>query len=214
MGSYRKGILGPFRGKVGHVIGYSWRGKDLMRGLPKEITTAATDKQLEQRAKFSTVVKFLTPIQEVISIYFGKGRKAKSPFNLAMGYHLNEALLPGPNGTWLIYFPKVLISRGPLRSAENAQVVAGAVNELNLTWLDNSGQGSAAATDQLIVVVYCTDMDEFLIFEPSVERSDAAAVLSIPPKLMGSLAEVWITFVTADQKMVAMSSYAGSATVP
>ncbi len=40
MGSYNKGILGPFRGNVGSEIGYSCRGKELMRGLPKETTTS------------------------------------------------------------------------------------------------------------------------------------------------------------------------------
>lgn len=74
MGTYNKGILGPFRGKVGSVIGYSWRGKDLMRGLPKESTSEATDAQLEQRAKFRTVIKFLTPaparLHRVVFHYF------------------------------------------------------------------------------------------------------------------------------------------------
>lgn len=214
MGTYNKGILGPFRGKVGHVIGYSWRGKDLMRGLPKESTTAATAAQLEQRAKFSTVIKFLTPIKEVVGTYFGKEQNSKSPFNLATGYHLDEALLPGPDDTWLMDYPKVLISRGPLRGADSAMVTAGGASELNLSWADNSGQGSASATDVLIAVVYCTEMNEFVIVNPAATRGDATAVLRIPGYLTGSLAEVWITFVTEDQKYAAISSYVGSVTVP
>ncbi len=214
MGSYNKGILGPFRGKVGNVIGYSWRGKDLMRGLPKETTTAATDAQLEQRAKFRTVIKFLTPIKEVVGTYFGKEQKSKSPFNLATGYLLNEALLPGPDDTWLIDYPKVLISRGQLRGADNAVVAAGGPNELNLSWTDNSGQGSASATDVLIAVVFCTEMNEFVIVNPAATRADTATVLTIPAYLNGTLAEVWITFVTDDQKYAAISSYLGAVTVP
>ena len=214
MGSYRKGILGPFRGKVGPVIGYSWRGKDMMRGLRKESSTAATLAQLEQRAKFSTVIKFLSPIKGIISAYFGKEQKTKSQFNLATGYHLTEALLPGPNDSWLIDYPKVLISRGDLRGVENATVTPGAVSEINLTWTDNSGQGSADATDLLVVVVYCTEMSEFMQFNPAATREDAAVVLDIPRYLMGSLAEVWVTFVTANGKIAAVSSYAGSVTVP
>lgn len=212
MGSYSKGILGPFRGKVGAVIGYSWRGKDLMRGLPKESTTTATAAQLEQRAKFSTVIKFLTPIKGILSAYFGKEQKARSPFNLATGYHLNEALLPGPDDTWLIDYPKVLISRGDLRGVDNPQVtVEGGL--INLTWTDNSGQGSADATDLLIAVVYCTEMNEFVQFNPAATRADAAVQLAIPAYLSGSLAEVWATFVTADGKLAAISSYAGAVTV-
>ncbi len=214
MGSYSKGILGPFRGKVGAVIGYSWRGKDLMRGLPKESTTTATAAQLEQRAKFSTVIKFLTPIKSILSAYFGKEQKAKSPFNLATGYHLNEALLPGPDDTWLIDYPKVLISRGDLRGVDNPAVAARGVGELELTWTDNSGQGSADATDVLVAVVYCTEMNEFVQFNPAATRADATTTLAIPAYLSGSLAEVWVTFVTANGNLAAISSYAGSVTVP
>ncbi len=214
MGSYRKGILGPFRGKVGQVIGYSWRGKDLMRGLPKESTIAPTDGQLEQRAKFRTVIKFLKPIKVIVGAYFGKEYKSKSPFNLATGYHLSEALLPGPNDTWVMDYPKVLISRGPLRGADNPQVEPGDRNELNLTWIDNSGQGSASESDILIAVVYCTEMNEFVIVNPAARRKDAATTLPIPPYLAGSLAEVWITFVTEDKNYAAISSYVGSVTVP
>ena len=214
MGSYNKGILGPFRGKVGTVIGYSWRGKELMRGLPKETTTAATPAQLEQRAKFSTVIKFLTPIKSIVGAYFGKEQKSKSPFNLATGYHMSEALLPGIDDTWLIDYPKVLISRGDLRGIDNPVVAAGALNTINLTWTDNSGQGSADATDILVVVVFCTEMGEFVQFNPAATRADATVALTIPAYLSGTLAEVWATFITADGKLAAISSYAGSVTVP
>lgn len=214
MGSYNKGILGPFRGKVGSVIGYSWRGKDLMRGLPKESSKPATPEQLEQRAKFRTVIKFLIPIKDIIGAYFGKEQKSKSPFNLATGYHLSEALLPGPDDSWLIDYPKVLISRGALRGVDNPEVSPGAANTINLTWTDNSGQGSAGATDQMVVVVFCTEMVEFVQFNPAATRADGSVELNIPAYLTGTLAEVWVTFVTENGNHAAISSYAGSVTVP
>jgi len=36
MGTYNKGILGAFYGKVGTVVGSTWRGKDVMRSLPRK----------------------------------------------------------------------------------------------------------------------------------------------------------------------------------
>lgn len=214
MGSYTKGILGPFRGKVGTVVGYTWRGKDFMRSLPKARTTIATEKQLVQRAKFKTVIRFLTPIQEVVGAYFGKDQKTKSPFNLATGYHLEEALVAGPNNTWLIDYPKVLISRGNLRGIDTLGMAAGSTGLLKLTWEDNSGQGSATATDQLVVVVYAMEMDEFVLFNPIALRSEGEVTLTFPPYLSGSLAQVWATFITEDGKTAAISSYAGSETIP
>ena len=42
MGTYNKGILGAFSGKVGPVVGATWRGKDVMRSLPKKTNRLAT----------------------------------------------------------------------------------------------------------------------------------------------------------------------------
>ena len=214
MGSYTKGILGPFRGKVGTVIGYSWRGKDLMRSLPKASTSDATEKQLVQRAKFRTVIGFLMPIAAVVGRYFGKQQHSKSPFNEATGYHLKHALLEGPDNTYLIDYPKVLISRGPLRGMADVQVTAGDPGELNLTWLDNSEQGSASATDVLVAVVFCIELAQFQMFETAITRADGAAVLTMPSFSTGSEAEVWATFVTVDNNLAATSSYVGTVTVP
>ena len=35
MGKIKTGILGGFQGKVGTVIGSTWRGESIMRALPK-----------------------------------------------------------------------------------------------------------------------------------------------------------------------------------
>ena len=58
MGTYNKGILGAFSGKVGPVVGASWRGKEVMRSLPKKSNRVATATQLLQRQKFAMVQAF------------------------------------------------------------------------------------------------------------------------------------------------------------
>ncbi|WP_291131895.1 DUF6266 family protein [Flavobacterium sp. UBA7682] len=55
MGTYNKGILGPFSGKVGTVVGANWRGKDIMRSLPKKTNRTPTETQLLKRQLFTTV---------------------------------------------------------------------------------------------------------------------------------------------------------------
>ena len=37
MAEIKKGILGGFSGKVGTVVGVNWRGKDIIRSLPKNL---------------------------------------------------------------------------------------------------------------------------------------------------------------------------------
>jgi len=58
MAEIKKGILGGFSGKVGTVIGVNWRGKDIIRSLPKASKKAPTEEQLIQRVKFRKTIVF------------------------------------------------------------------------------------------------------------------------------------------------------------
>ena len=68
MGTYRKGILGSFSGKVGTVVGSSWKGVDYMRSIPRLSSKAPTDLQMIQRAKLGLAVGFLQPISALVNV--------------------------------------------------------------------------------------------------------------------------------------------------
>ena len=92
MATISKGILGGFSGKVGTVVGANWRGKDIIRSVPKTGHRTATDKQLLQQMKFKLVVTFLQPLKSIQNLYFGSESGAKSRVNLAVSYTINEAV--------------------------------------------------------------------------------------------------------------------------
>jgi len=52
MGTYVKGILGNFSGKVGTVIGSNWKTVNYMRSLSGKRKGTPTSAQLEQQMKF------------------------------------------------------------------------------------------------------------------------------------------------------------------
>jgi len=49
MGTIRKGVLGGFSGKVGTVVGSSWKGVSFMRSLPGKVKDPRTLLQLNHR---------------------------------------------------------------------------------------------------------------------------------------------------------------------
>ena len=212
MATFDKGILGGFSGKVGTVVGARWRGKNIMRSLPQRGDYTPSELQLQQRAKFKTVIRFLTPIQRIVAKFFGSEQGDKSPFNLATGYHLTEAVIPDGDD-YVMDYPKVLISRGDLRGLTDETLTAAANQELTLGWTDNSGQGNADANDKLVVVVYSPTANLYQQVDPAGVRSDASATLSLPAYYSGLEVQVWATFVTADEKLAATSSYLGAVTV-
>jgi hypothetical protein len=214
MGKIPDGIFGGFSGRVGRVVGYQWRGEDLLRRAPKKRPKGSgTEKQLKQRDKFAMVMGFLTPIQDVVGVYFGNKYKSKSRFNLAMSYNLTNAVVEVPPSSFALDFPKVLLTKGGLRGMESGAVVVQPGRILELNWVDNSGQGSAAADDLVLVIVYSPVQELFQVYDPAALRGEATVQLTLPTYFSGDEVQVWASMISADRKVAAMSSYLGSAIV-
>ena len=196
------------------MVGYNWRGEDLLRKAPKKRPKGSgTDKQREQREKFALVMGFLTPVQDVVSKYFGSNQRSKSRFNLAMGYNLTHAVLEVTPGTYALDYPRVLLTKGSLRGMESGSVAAQAGRVLELSWTDNSGQGSAAADDLVLVVVYSESQGLFQEFDPAALRGEATVQLTMPTYFSGEEVQVWASMLSADRKVAAISSYLGAVVV-
>ncbi len=56
MGKISQGILGGFSGKVGGVVGSSWKGIAVMKAKPLSVANPRTALQVAQRTKFSAIV--------------------------------------------------------------------------------------------------------------------------------------------------------------
>lgn len=209
MGTYNKGILGAFSGKVGPVVGATWRGKDVLRSLPRRGNRVASETQLLQRLKFSTVTAFLTPLQAIISRYYGSDTTDKTRRNQAMSYHMIEATqYVDPN--FEILYNKVQISKGDLLGIQNPTATAAAATSIGFTWTNNAGQGQAKATDKVILAVYEPTTKTTVYSLNAGDRSDGTANLILPAYLSGLTAHVWITIASSNDKLYATSVYLGN----
>ena len=207
MGTYNKGILGPFSGKVGTVVGANWRGKDVMRSLPKKTDRTPTATQLLQREKFTAVSDFLTPISNVLSLFYGSGSGELTRRNQAMSYHMKEAVnYVDPN--FEIVFDKVQISKGDLLGVQNPTVMSPDPGVIKFNWDDNSEQGSAKATDQLVVVLYSPAEDLYY-----TNGNAAGVTIPLPTYFAGLEVQSWITFASATGKSYATSVYLGAVVI-
>ena len=112
MGTIRKGANGGFSGKAGSVVGSSWRDVDYIKGLPKLSSKPATERQLEQRAKFATAVNFLQPVKQLLNLGFSTQRTGRATgYNIGLR-HLLENAIAGDYPTYGIDYSKVVISKG------------------------------------------------------------------------------------------------------
>lgn len=211
MGTINKGILGGFSGTVGTVIGGSWKGIDYMRSQPARRSGTQSQPQLEQQAKFKLVVQFLQSMTALVMTTFHNYAVKMTGFNSALSYNIKN-VITGTYPNYTIDYAQVLVSRGDLPNGSGPAAVAGTGGAINFTWTDNSGMGKAAVTDLAVLVAYSASYNLSIYDLAGAQRSAGAATLDAST-FSGETVEVYIGFISQDQKEIATSIYLGQVTV-
>jgi len=212
MGKIRKGILGGFSGKVGTVVGASWKGIAYMRSLPQKVRNPRTEPQRMQRSKFALSLNFLQPMTALLRTGWKLYANRQSPFNAAMSYTVFNAIT-GTYPNYAIDASKVFISRGALSPAVNASVAASSGATVTFNWNDNSGTSAANTTDKALLAVVNPEKSEAVLDTDGARRSDTTMSVNMPANWAGETVHTYMGFVSEDGREVANSAYLGAITV-
>ena len=214
MGKISQGVLGGFSGKVGNVVGGSWKGIDYMRIKPASVANPRTAAQVDQRSKFSIVLNFLQPLSEFLRVGFKLYAKKMTQFNSAMSYNLNHAVT-GAYPNFSIDYPNVLVSRGQLNGAIGAAATSTNPATVDFTWVDNSGPGrsKASTTDKAMLLLYNASKGIAVYNLEGESRDTGAQSLDTPADFSGDDVEAFMAFISEDGSQVSNSVYVGSVTV-
>ena len=107
-----------------------------------------------------------------------------------------------------ISYQHVLVSKGLLAGAVNAAAADNEEHNILFNWSDNTGTGTAKATDRVILVGYFPALKQ-VIYSVDAIRKDCRAYLETNT-MEGYDAETWIGFISADEKDAADSRYTGT----
>jgi len=212
MGIIRQGVIGGFSGKVGNVIGASWKGIAYMRIRPVSVANPKTDAQLDQRMRFTVTLRFLQPLTQFLKTGFKNFAVKMSPFNNAMSYNLRNSIL-GTYPNYTVNYPTALVTRGNLSPALNQAAASTVAGTIQFTWTDNSDEAGASALDQNLLVVFNPVKNQAVTFSALGTRADATQAVTVPHSFSGDLVHCYIGFITVDGKLVSNSKYAGAITV-
>lgn len=207
MGTIKKGILGRFSGKVGTVVGGSWKGIAYMRSLAQSVSNPRTEGQVSQRTKFALSLAFLKPMTAYLRVGYKTHAIRQTAFNAAMSYTLANAI-SGEFPDYDLDFASALVSRRNLMPASNGNAAA-SLGKVTFSWDDNSGVGSALATDLSMPLVFNKDKGEAVFNTLGATRAEGSAKVNIPSDWAGDSIELYLGFVSADGKSVANSVYLG-----
>ena len=203
------GILGAFIGKAGNVSGYMRNGENFIRSKRRKTSKEMTPKRLAQQQKIKVCNEFTKAFSG--TGFFNKTFPAYGDtgtgYNRATSAIMNLAIV-GDYPDISISYPLVLISKGPLPAAENANAAVNENGNIFFSWTDNSGTGTAKTNDKVILLAYFPALKQMIYSISAAVRADCQALL-ITNAMKGYEVQTWIGFLSNDEKAAACSVYTG-----
>lgn len=203
MGKINQGVFGEVKGKVGNLVGCTWKGIPYMRTRPAHMTNPRTASQQNQRGRFSIAMNFLRPITPFIRYGYQEFAKKQTPFNAAMSYLMKNAFT-GEGEDLALDYNKVLVMHGTLTQAENAAVTL-ENGCARFTWDNNSGQGNATEDDAVFLLVYNKERNEAVYETAEAMRPSCKAEMRYPQEWKEHELAVYLGFCNVAGKGVSNS---------
>ena len=211
MATYQKGILEGLSGKLGNLVFAQRKGVTVIRSRPgPRLKESFTQKQVEQQAKFSLMVRFLRPLTGLLNQTFGRNAKAMSCFNAALSYNIKHSIV-GHFPALRIDYSEVQLSRGNLQGIASAICIPLVAGKLAFIWSYNSSSASQAA-DLVFLAVYCQDFNQWVYCLGAAQRDTEIATLKVNG-FIGKSVQTWMGFISADGNNSSNSFYTGMVTV-
>lgn len=209
MATINNGVIGRASGKVGAVIASSWKSINYLKGLPKKRTKGMSEDQLIQQERFLKIAKFLMPITPILQVGFGLSKTEKmTPTNVALQLNIAQAIT-GAYPNFALDYSKIDISTGSYLNGGSMEAAVGA-GTLSVFWdTALSTLYKTKADDQVIILIYQPEKDEFMTTPTPPTRADGTIDIQIPLHLLGGKGHVWIFFTDRKAEKVSKSTYLG-----
>ena len=173
MATIAYGILGGFDGRVGPVIGYTWRGRMCLRARPSHVANPRTEAQQAHRMAFRTMVQLSARMKEAIRV----GMRAES---LALGMteqNLFVKLGFGAMGAEGLDYGRLRVSSGPVAGVAVAAVEIDSEGIARLEWEKAAAGQRASGEDEVLLYAYCPAAGCGVLSAPMPRRRKRLAMM-------------------------------------
>jgi len=204
MAKIKQGIFGAISGKIGNLVGSSWKGIAVMKIKAASVSNPKTSGQVAQRSNFKNAVKFASEILSPIIIpLWNRFSVQMSGFNSFVQSNISNFTTPMPN------IPANLImSTGKIGATTINSITASSItNHVDFTWTDDSGSENKLSTD--VAYLLAINVSSGVIMGAYSGDTRSSGGSSIPNAIAPAIGEsVWgyIAFRRADGTMVSNSS--------
>lgn len=208
MAKFNKGILGPLSGKIGPVIGSSWKGVTYLKTVTKNpINRVPTPAQQAHYRKFVFLTRWLRPLHPYLMIGFRNLAAETTEINAAFSHNFKAALIGSGDNLQLDY-QSVRICRGDLKGIYQPNLILLNENTIQVSWQNIEGPLSQY-NDQLILVVYNDELSIADGFTGGVKRSAKTCTFIFDQRLVGKPFHVFVGLIAMNGREISESQYLG-----
>lgn len=198
MGKQISGILGPYTGKIGNVVGGKWRGRYTTRVYTSEVANPNTEKQQQVRARFAELAKLASAMKCPIDMGFYYPAKSQKVLEQNVFFTENwRAVLATSVDDVIVNYSELLLSKGPLPSMVPGTADWGSTEHLtlNFPFTANIGQGcggaAVSATDEIYVYIYSEELEQGML-SSSALASGSSVTMTVPNAWSGIEVHAWM----------------------
>lgn len=200
-----QGILGGVLGKVGNVVGSSWKGIPILKSRPLSVANPRTTKQVAQRSKMTNVVAFAQPLlSSIIKPLNDRFAQQSSGYNdfVSRNIALFASEAPTPAADLRISVGKMAAVNPNSIDSTNGSAKVG------ITFPNALTDAFASATDKAFVVIYNATQKSFGTSGGNDSRNDEGADVTMSSAVATSdVLHVWLAFRREDGTIVSNTGY-------
>jgi len=204
MGTYSNGVMGPFNGKVGTVVGYMWNGKFCMRAYQKYVKNPRTEAQTAHRQMFKQEVQLAAKMRRAVAKTLRDSAREEGLTAYNLFVKLNQRAFGMEEGRLTVDYSALTLSVGDVPPVEPRGMEWSADNVLEVRF---SPTGAGSRYDLVYLYVYVPDLESGYLAAP-VHRRDKRLAVALPDEYAGHQAQAYL-MVQADDGRWSLSAYAG-----
>lgn len=202
MAKLEQGILGPFRGKVGTVVGYLWRGRQVVRSYRGEIHYPNTENQQLERSWFVSMVRFAATARGALLLGL---RECAAELQMTEGNAFVKQNKRHFSLSGAVDYRHLVLATG---AAAPVRFTAGAIDAegiLQVRFERNGGMSRAKGSDRVYLFVYHTTTGQGLL-SAAAERRSGRVAMQLPEGWTEPEVNVW-GFVVDGEGRASRSTY-------
>lgn len=208
MAKFNDGINGPFKGKVGTVVGATWKGIHYMRSLPEPRVSQPTRGEMKNRQKWALSQSWLQPITQFVRIGW-KGYSQKSEGFIAAKSYLMKHAFEEEGGEVIINPALVKLSSGDLPLPATIEATQLETSLVQFTWDTGFDSEKANKGDQIMMLAYNDEMKSAKVDVMGALRKNGSDTLTLKASAPGTY-HLYAAFISYDRTRQSDSVYLGS----